>query len=86
MAKNLIHIFGASGSGTTTLAEKISRELGYFHLDTDDYFWLPTDPVLLLDGGIPWKTIIKKFSGQFRGQKGSAAYDRSVSSWPGANP
>ena len=44
MAKNLIHIFGASGSGTTTLAEKISRELGYFHLDTDDYFWLPTDP------------------------------------------
>ena len=51
MAKNLIHIFGASGSGTTTLAEKTSRELGYFHLDTDDYFWLPTDPVLLLDGG-----------------------------------
>lgn len=44
MAKNLIHIFGASGSGTTTLAEKISRELGYFHLDTDDYFWLPPTP------------------------------------------
>lgn len=44
MEKNRIHIFGASGSGTTTLAEKISRELGYFHLDTDDYFWMPTEP------------------------------------------
>ena len=44
MAKNLILIFGGSGSGTTTLAKKISRELSFFHLDTDDYFWLPTDP------------------------------------------
>ena len=44
MAKQVIHIFGASGSGTTTLGEKISRELGCFHMDTDDYFWLPTDP------------------------------------------
>ena len=44
MAKRVIHIFGASGSGTTTLGEKLSRELGYLHMDTDDYFWLPTDP------------------------------------------
>ncbi|MGM9603941.1 MAG: AAA family ATPase [Faecousia sp.] len=42
--KNVVHIFGASGSGTTTLGEKISRELGYFHMDTDDYFWMSTDP------------------------------------------
>lgn len=43
-AKNVIHIFGASGSGTTTLGKKICEELGYKHMDTDDYFWLPTDP------------------------------------------
>ena len=42
--KNVIHIFGASGSGTTTLGKKISEELGYRHMDTDDYYWLPTDP------------------------------------------
>ncbi len=42
--KNIIHIFGASGSGTTTLGKKISEALGYKHMDTDDYFWLPTDP------------------------------------------
>ncbi len=40
--KNVVHIFGASGSGTTTLARKISAELGYKMMDTDDYFWLPT--------------------------------------------
>ncbi|MCH5165336.1 MAG: AAA family ATPase [Clostridiales bacterium] len=44
MPKNVIHIFGASGSGTTTLGKKISSELGYKHLDSDDYFWLPTNP------------------------------------------
>ena len=42
---HIIHIFGASGSGTTTLAREISDRLGYFHMDTDDYFWLPTDPM-----------------------------------------
>ena len=39
-----IHIFGASGSGTTTLAESLSYVLGWRHYDTDDYFWEPTDP------------------------------------------
>ena len=42
--KNVVHIFGASGSGTTTLARELCNELGYFHMDTDDYFWMPTDP------------------------------------------
>jgi len=40
---NRIHIVGASGSGTTTLAEAICRKLNYEHIDTDDYFWEPTD-------------------------------------------
>lgn len=42
--KNVIHIFGASGAGTSTLGRKICAELGYRFMDTDDYFWLPTDP------------------------------------------
>ncbi len=46
--KNVIHIFGASGSGTTTLAKKISKELGYKMMDTDDYFWMPTEPKFTL--------------------------------------
>ena len=42
--KNIIHIYGASGSGTSTLGRKISEELGYKFMDTDDYFWLLTNP------------------------------------------
>ena len=45
MAKNVIHIFGASGSGTSTLGRRICSELGFRLMDTDDYFWLPTDPM-----------------------------------------
>lgn len=41
---NIIHILGASGSGTTTLAMAIQKEFGHTHLDTDDYLWVPTNP------------------------------------------
>jgi adenylate kinase family enzyme len=39
-----IHIFGASGSGTTSLGQALSEELQIPHLDTDDYYWKQTDP------------------------------------------
>lgn len=39
-----IHIPGASGSGTTTLAAAVAGAHGHHHLDTDDFYWLPTDP------------------------------------------
>ena len=39
-----IHILGASGSGTTTLGQALAERLGCVHFDTDDYFWLPTNP------------------------------------------
>ena len=34
-----IHIFGASGSGTTTLGQLLSKRIDIPHFDTDDYFW-----------------------------------------------
>lgn len=42
--KERIHIFGASGAGTTTLAKAICAQTGFTHLDSDDYLWAPTDP------------------------------------------
>ncbi len=39
-----IHIFGASGSGTTTLAAALACTLNCRHFDTDDYYWLRTEP------------------------------------------
>jgi hypothetical protein len=41
---NIILIVGASGTGTTTLGQALEREYNYKWLDTDDYFWQPTDP------------------------------------------
>jgi adenylate kinase family enzyme len=40
--KKHIHIFGASGSGTTTIAEGVCKQVNYKHFDSDNYFWLPT--------------------------------------------
>ena len=44
MLPDRIHIFGASGSGTTSLAAAMARRHGHRHLDTDDYYWWPTTP------------------------------------------
>jgi adenylate kinase family enzyme len=42
-----VHILGASGSGTTTLGAALASRLGHAHFDTDDFFWLPTEPKFL---------------------------------------
>jgi adenylate kinase family enzyme len=34
-----VHIFGASGSGTTTLGRTLAERLGVRFFDGDDYFW-----------------------------------------------
>jgi len=39
-----VHVVGASGAGTSTLGRALAARLGATHLDTDDFFWLPTDP------------------------------------------
>lgn len=39
-----IHITGAACSGTTTLGARLAEVLGVPHLDTDTYYWRPTDP------------------------------------------
>jgi adenylate kinase family enzyme len=39
-----LHITGPAGAGTTTLGEALGAALSIRHLDTDAFFWLPTDP------------------------------------------
>ena len=41
---NRIHVFGASGTGTTTLGRGLAEALHIGQFDTDAYFWLQTDP------------------------------------------
>lgn len=39
-----IHIFGASGSGVSTLTENLGEKLGWSFFDADYYYWEPTQP------------------------------------------
>lgn len=45
MNKNFkIHIFGASGSGVTTLGKRLSTHLQIPFFDADDFYWKRTNP------------------------------------------
>ena len=44
METRRIHITGASGAGVTSLGRALADALAITHHDTDDYFWLPTNP------------------------------------------
>jgi len=39
-----VHIFGASGSGTSRLGREIAARHRVPYFDADDFFWLPTNP------------------------------------------
>jgi adenylate kinase family enzyme len=39
-----IHITGAAGSGVSTLGADLAERIGGVHLDSDDFYWEPTDP------------------------------------------
>ena len=39
-----VHITGASGAGVSTLGRDLAFRLGLPWLDTDDFYWAPTDP------------------------------------------
>ncbi len=53
MNKQVIHFFGAAGSGTSTLGRFISGRMGCYFMDTDDYYWAPTDPPFTTKREIP---------------------------------
>lgn len=60
MDKQVIHIYGASGAGTSTIGKYISDRLGYFFMDTDDYFWEPADTPYTVKRSIPDRIIDAK--------------------------
>jgi adenylate kinase family enzyme len=39
-----IHVFGASGSGTSTVGRAIAADCGLSCFEADDFFWEATDP------------------------------------------
>jgi adenylate kinase family enzyme len=47
MRRGRVHVLGASGSGTTTLARALADHWSVPHADADDYFWMPSKPPFL---------------------------------------
>lgn len=43
-SKQVIHVFGASGSGATTLARALGDHYGFHLIDTDDAIWEKVEP------------------------------------------
>ena len=56
--KPVIHLFGAAGSGTSTIGKRIAAEMGYLHMDTDDYHWLPVEPFFTRKRPIPERLML----------------------------
>ena len=56
--KRVIHIFGASGSGTSTLGRALAEKTGFRFMDTDDYYWLPAEPMYTLKRPIPERLVL----------------------------
>lgn len=44
MRRSRLHVMGASGTGTTTLARALADHWSVPHADADDYFWVPSTP------------------------------------------
>lgn len=38
------HVTGGAGAGVTTLGRALAGRLSVPHFDTDDFYWLPSDP------------------------------------------
>lgn len=73
-----IHIFGASGSGTTTLGKALHNALSYRHLDADDYYWEKTDPPFQLK--VPKEKRNQQITKDFLAQK-DCIISGSMVSW-----
>jgi adenylate kinase family enzyme len=48
-----VGITGASGCGVTTLGSALSGRLGAVHIDTDDHFWVASDPPYRVKREVP---------------------------------
>ncbi|NAY91726.1 AAA family ATPase [Muricauda sp. JGD-17] len=73
-----ILLFGASGTGTTTLGMEIAKRTDFKHLDIDDYYWKKTDPpfqekILLTERNANLKADFKKY--------GNVVVSGSLVSW-----
>ena len=71
-------IFGPAGSGCTTLGKLLSAQLNIPLLDTDDFYWKPTEPPYREK--FPENERVENLTGAIK-EAGSTVISGSVSSW-----
>ena len=74
-----ILIFGASGSGTTTIGRELARLLDYEHHDIDDYVWEPTNPPYTIERSIDERVALLRTA-----IKGNFVLSGCLREWGGA--
>lgn len=52
-----VGITGASGCGVTTLGAALAQRLEAVHIDTDDHFWIATDPPYQVKREVPERLV-----------------------------
>jgi len=52
-----IHITGASGTGVSTLGRALADKLAISFVDTDDAYWMPTDPRFTAKRPVPDRLV-----------------------------
>lgn len=48
-----LNVMGASGSGATTLGRALASAWSVPHADSDDYYWMPTEPAFTTPRAVP---------------------------------
>ena len=75
-----LHITGASGAGTTTLGRALAQRLALPHFDSDDFYWMPTDPPYRVTREIADRL---RLLGEMLGERRGWVLSGSLDSWAG---
>jgi len=75
-----IHILGASGSGTTTFGRELANAMSAPSFDTDDFYWIPTNPPFVDKRSIPDRIRIME---ELFLQRPKWVLSGSLTSWSG---
>ena len=76
-----IYITGAPGCGVTTLGAALAARLGAVHIDTDDHYWVATDPPFQVKYEIPER--LRRIAAE-QGRTGRWVLSGSCETWGSA--
>ena len=76
-----VHITGAAGSGTSSLGRALARALAVPHLDTDSYFWAPSDPPFTQKRPVAQRLALIAADQLAQGEEGGWVLSGSLDGW-----